>query len=108
MKNEVVDNKTRYVSRNEKDINALMNTVVYNEGEAYRLYNDYAIGVGFSIRRGTTRYHVGIRDISQKEYYCSNEGFSKKVKLCETRYRNRFETKIGCPAMVHFTIVDGM
>ncbi|KAF2324468.1 hypothetical protein GH714_014577 [Hevea brasiliensis] len=85
-----------------------MNTVVCNEGETYKLYNDYAIGVGFSIRRGTTRYHVGTRDISQKEYYCSSEGFSKEVKLCETRYRNRFETRTGCQAMVRFTIVDGM
>ncbi|KAF2308068.1 hypothetical protein GH714_034859 [Hevea brasiliensis] len=99
LKNMDVDNETPYISRSEKDINALMNTVVCNEGEAYKLYNDYAIGVGFSIRRGTTRYHVGTRDISQKEYYCSSEGFSKEVKLCETRYRNRFETRTGCQAM---------
>ncbi|KAF2285980.1 hypothetical protein GH714_009338 [Hevea brasiliensis] len=108
LKNMDVDNETPYVSRSEKDINALMNTVVCNEGEAYKLYNDYAIGVGFSIKRGTTRYHVGTRDISQKEYYCSSEGFSKEVKLCETRYHNRFETRTGCQAMVRFTIVDGM
>ncbi|KAF2318813.1 hypothetical protein GH714_010909 [Hevea brasiliensis] len=79
LKNMDVDNETPYISRSEKDINALMNTVVCNEGEAYKLYNDYAIGVGFSIRRGTIRYHVGTRDISQKEYYCSSEDHNHEL-----------------------------
>ena len=41
-----------------------MNIVVTNEGEAYKLYNEYAMRIRFSVRKATTRYHVGTKNIA--------------------------------------------
>ena len=34
-----------------QDVENLLRMVVYSEEEAYKLYNDYAIRIGFSVRK---------------------------------------------------------
>ena len=39
-----------------QDVENLLGMVVHNEEESYRLYNDYAIQIGFSVRKEKLRY----------------------------------------------------
>ena len=39
-----------------QDVENLLGMVVHNEEESYRLYNDYAIRIGFSVRKEKLRY----------------------------------------------------
>ncbi|KAK9993678.1 hypothetical protein SO802_023381 [Lithocarpus litseifolius] len=39
-----------------QNVENLLGMVVHNEEEAYKLYNDYAIRIGFSVRKEKLRY----------------------------------------------------
>ena len=56
-----------------QDVEKLLGMVVHSEEEAYKLYNDYAIRIGFSVQKEKLKYEKnGVR---QREYVCSKEGF---------------------------------
>lgn len=44
-----------FISRFQSDSENLMGRVANSEEETYKLYNDYAIKIGFSIRRSKAR-----------------------------------------------------
>ena len=57
--------------------------VVNCEKEAYKLYNEYAIQIGFCIRKNKIIYSKnGVR---QRGYVCSKEGFPRDKNPCEIK-----------------------
>ncbi|KAM3699648.1 hypothetical protein ACJW31_05G041700 [Castanea mollissima] len=63
--------------------------VVNSEEEAYKLYNKYAMQIGFSIRKN-------------KIIYSKND-----KNPCEIKKVNKLETRTGCKASIKFTIENG-
>ena len=53
-----------FVARLEDSDENLLNKVVHKADEAYVLYNDYALRMGFSIRKGKPRYYNGTKNIN--------------------------------------------
>ena len=61
--------------------------VVNYEKEAYKLYNEYAMQIGFSIKKNKIIYSKnGVR---QREYVCSKEGFPQDKNPCEIKNTTR-------------------
>ena len=80
--------------------------MVHSEEEAYKLYNDYAIRIGFSVRKEKLRYvKNGVR---QREYVCSKEGFPRDDgdHLDDKKFK-RLQTRTGCEASIRFTVTNG-
>ncbi|KAK4589794.1 hypothetical protein RGQ29_020396 [Quercus rubra] len=79
--------------------------VVHSEEEAYKLYNDYAIRIGFSVRKEKLRYTKnGVR---QREYVCSKEGFPRDGDHLDDKKFKRLQTRTGCEASIQFTVTNG-
>jgi hypothetical protein len=72
---ERIEEDCMFVARQEHGDDNLLDKVVNSEDEAYALYNDYALRTGFSIRKGKPRYFSGSKNIRQREFLCSKEGF---------------------------------
>ncbi|KAK4592468.1 hypothetical protein RGQ29_016852 [Quercus rubra] len=62
----------------------------------------------FSIRKGKPRYCNGTKNIKQREFLCSKEGFKLDEDFCKDKYSKRLETRIGCKAFVRFTVENGV
>ncbi|KAL4642309.1 hypothetical protein ACB092_02G006700 [Castanea dentata] len=58
--------------------------VVHNEDEAYKLYNDYAIRMGFSIRKNKLR--------------CSKEGFPQDSDRLDDKKFKKLQIRTSCEA----------
>ena len=69
-------NDNLFVRRSDidNDNDDLMGMVVNGEEEAYQLYNEYAMKIGFSVRKAQGKYHTDAKEICQKEYLCSRQG----------------------------------
>ncbi|XP_050263954.1 protein FAR1-RELATED SEQUENCE 5-like [Quercus robur] len=52
----MADQDIRVNEEGIEDIETLLGMVVHSEDEAYKLYNDYAIRIGFSVRKEKIRY----------------------------------------------------
>ena len=79
--------------------------VVHNKDEAYKLYNNYAIRIGFSIRKEKPKYSKdGVR---KREYVCSKKGFPRDSDHLDDKKFNKLQTKTGCEASILFTVTDG-
>ena len=88
-----------------QDVENLLGTVVCSEEEAYKLYNDYAIRIGFSIRKEKLRYAKnGVR---QREYVCSKEGFPRDGDHLDDKKFKRLQTRTGYEASIRFTVTNG-
>lgn len=78
-----------FVARQEKSDDNLLNKVVCSEEEAYALYNNYALRIGFNIQKGKPRYYSGSKNIRQREFLC----FKVDEDPCEEKKLNRLETR---------------
>jgi hypothetical protein len=78
----VIDIESRDIGNNNED---LLGMIVYNEDEAYKLYNDYATRTGFSIWKQKIRY-LKDKVIRQRDYVCSKEGFQRDSSSCEANF----------------------
>ena len=88
-----------------QDVENLLGIVVCSEEGAYKLYNDYAIQIGFSVRKEKLRYAKnGVR---QREYVCSKEGFPRDGDRLDDKKFKRLQTRIGCKASIRFTVTNG-
>uniref|UniRef100_A0A7N2KUU4 FAR1 domain-containing protein n=1 Tax=Quercus lobata TaxID=97700 RepID=A0A7N2KUU4_QUELO len=101
---EEIEGDCMFVARLENSDENLLNKVVHNADEAYALYNDYALRMGFSIRKGKPIYYNGMKNIKQCEFLCSKEGFKLDEDFCKEKYSKRVETRTGCKAFVRFTV----
>ena len=63
---EETEGDCMFVARLENSDENLFNKVVLNADEAYALYNNYALRMGFSIRKGKPRYCNGMKNIKQQ------------------------------------------
>ena len=72
---ERIEEDYMFVTRQEHGDDNLLDTVVNSEDEAYALYNDYALRIGFSIPKGKPRYLSGSKNVRQQEFLCSKKGF---------------------------------
>ena len=61
---EEIKGDCMFVARLEDSDENLLNKVVHKADEAYVLYNDYALRMGFSIRKGKLRYYNGTKNIN--------------------------------------------
>ena len=105
---EETEGDCMFVARLENSDENLFNKVVHNADEAYALYNNYALRMGFSIRKGKPRYCNGTKNIKQREFLCSKEGFKLDEDFCKDKYSKRLETRTGCKAFVRFTVENGV
>ena len=80
--------------------------MVHNADGAYTLYNDHVLQMNFSIRKA--RYYNGTKNIKQREFLCSKEGFKLDEDFCKEKYSKRLETRIGCKTFVHLTVENGV
>ncbi|KAK9268942.1 hypothetical protein L1049_000708 [Liquidambar formosana] len=85
----------------------VIGTKVHGEDEAYSLYNDYAVRVGFSVRKGSCRYDRS-GALRQRTYMCSKQGFYLDANPYETKNLNKLEARTGCNASIRFTVEDGV
>ncbi|XP_059669506.1 protein FAR1-RELATED SEQUENCE 5-like [Cornus florida] len=95
--------------RNENgDFNVLkIGMEVSSEDEAYRLYCEYALKKGFSVRKGNYRHGSG-GVIRQREYLCA---FSRQYRYgdpSDLKKVRRLVTRMGCKASIRFSIINGM
>ncbi|KAL7194693.1 hypothetical protein ACSBR1_035014 [Camellia fascicularis] len=97
-----------FVARQENSDDNLLDKVVCAKEEAYALYNIYALRMGFSIRKGKPRYYSGSKNIKQREFVCSKEGFKVDEDPCEEKKLNRLETRTGCKAFVRLIVEGGI
>jgi hypothetical protein len=83
--------------------------VIYSADEAYTLYNDYALRIGFSIRKGKSRYHASSRTLRLCDFLFSKEGFKLDEDNCEGKKKMKsLETIVGYKAFIRFTIENGI
>ena len=92
------------VEQLENSDDNLLDKVAYTEVEAYNLYNNYALQIGFSIRKGKPRYFNGTKNVRQREFLCSKEGFKVDEDPCEEKNWKKLETRTGCKAFIRFTV----
>ncbi|XP_028060781.1 protein FAR1-RELATED SEQUENCE 5-like [Camellia sinensis] len=97
-----------FVARQENSDDSLLDKVVCSEDEEYALYNNYALRMGFSIRKGKPRYYSGSKNIRQHQFLCSKEGFKVDEDPCEKKKLNRLETRTGCKAFIRLIVEDGI
>ena len=88
---EEIEGDCMFVARLENGDENLLNKVVHNADEAHALYNDYALQMSFSIRKGKPRYCNGTKNIEQCEFLCSKEGFKLDKDFCKEKYSKRLE-----------------
>ena len=105
---EEIEGDCMFVARLENSDENLLNKVVHNVDEAYALYNDYALRMGFSIRKGKPRYYNGTKNIKQREFLCFKKGFKLDEDFCKEKYSKRLETRTGCKAFIRFTVENGV
>ena len=74
------------------------------EKEAYKLYNEYAMQIGFCIRKNKIIYSKnGVR---QREYVCSKEGFSRDRDHLDDKKFKRLKIRTSCEASIRFTVTE--
>ena len=99
---EEIEGDYMFVARLENSDENLLNKVVHSADETYALYNDFALRKCFSIQKGKPGYYNGTKNIKQREFLCSKEGFKLDEDFCKEKYSKRLETRIGCKAFVRF------
>ncbi|KAL8472569.1 hypothetical protein ACS0TY_029683 [Phlomoides rotata] len=110
---ERIANKNDIVTKEISDV--LTNTILVEEDvsgcliglrrktveDMYKLYCSHARALGFSVRKGTTRYNTSGK-LAEKYFYCSSSGHRE----CKQYVPNDKETKIvhitrtGCKALI--------
>ncbi|KAF2296696.1 hypothetical protein GH714_001308 [Hevea brasiliensis] len=104
-KNDIVKiDEDLFIKRQVSNDDNLLGRVVSNEEEAFALYNNYALGIGFSVRKGKVRYSAGSKNVKQREYVCSKQGFKLDDISSENKMVNRLDTRTGCAAFIRFTV----
>ncbi|KAF7144614.1 hypothetical protein RHSIM_Rhsim04G0143500 [Rhododendron simsii] len=82
--------------------------VVNSEDQAYNLYNRYALGTGFSIRREKYICKSGTKEIKGRVFICSKEGKFENLLPYEQRKTHRLDTRTECKASITFDVSDDM
>ena len=93
-----------FVERLENSDDNLLDKVAYTEDEAYNLYNNYALQIGFSIRKGKPRYFNGTNNVRQREFLCSEGGFKIDEDPYEEKNWKKLETRTSCKAFTCFIV----
>lgn len=86
------------------DDDDLYGMVVNSPEEAYKLYNQYAIRLGFSIRKTQRRSINNV--LRQVNFACSKEGFRVESDPSEVKKTDRLDTRTGCLARIRFSLQD--
>ncbi|XP_078154447.1 protein FAR1-RELATED SEQUENCE 9-like [Carex rostrata] len=94
-------NKLQVVMSSKELSEELLGQVVYSEEEAYKLYCEYGLRMGFSIRKGKQYYFTGTKNIRTKDYYCSKEGSRDEDPDADP---SRPDARTNCKAMIRFRV----
>jgi FAR1 DNA-binding domain/MULE transposase domain len=94
-------NKLPVVMSSKELSEELLGQVVCSEEEAYKLYCEYGLRMGFSIRKGKQYYFTGTKNIRTKDYYCSKEGSRDEDPDADP---SRPDARTNCKAMIRFRV----
>ena len=83
----------------------MLGMVVHSKDEAYKLYNDYAIRIGFSVQKQKLRYAKNV--VRQRDYVCSKEGFPRDSDNLDDKKFKKLQTSTGCEASIRFIVTNG-
>nr|XP_011463236.1 PREDICTED: protein FAR1-RELATED SEQUENCE 5-like isoform X1 [Fragaria vesca subsp. vesca] len=92
------------VNRQASNDENLFGVTVNSEEEAYNLYCEYGVRIGFSVRIDKRRKTNNV--VRQVNYCCSKEGFKLDSDPSEVNKTHRLETRIGCPAKIRFGLQE--
>ncbi|KAK1262793.1 Protein FAR-RED IMPAIRED RESPONSE 1 [Acorus gramineus] len=77
-------------------------------GEAESFYVQYARVGGFGVRKSSTKYRKGSKEIYRRVIVCAKEGFKDTSQdNNKVRIRNRGHIRVGCKARIKFLKEDG-
>ncbi|KAL4596109.1 hypothetical protein ACB092_12G140700 [Castanea dentata] len=79
--------------------------VVHSEAKAYKLYNEYAIQIGFSVQKEKLRYAKNV--VRQQDYVCSKEGFPQDSDNLDDKKFKKLQTGTSCEASIRFVVTNG-
>ncbi|KAI5664948.1 hypothetical protein M9H77_24271 [Catharanthus roseus] len=80
---------------------SLVGSIVSSEKDAFKLYNDHAFRLEFSVRKGNQKFKAGYKTKYLKHFYCYKQGMKcNKGKGEKTYTKVNFRT--GCKAMIEF------
>ena len=83
----------------------MLGMVVHSKDEAYKLYNDYAIRIGFSVQKKKLRYAKNV--VRQRDNVCSKEGFPRDSDNLDDKKFKKLQTSTGCEASIRFIVTNG-
>ncbi|XP_061358148.1 protein FAR1-RELATED SEQUENCE 5-like [Gastrolobium bilobum] len=78
--------------------------------EAYGIYNDYAQGKGFGIRKHYTSRNMKTQQIYRWNYVCSKQGVKRQndKRVGVHNVKRRRDSRTNCSAMLQIKLVDGL
>ena len=76
--------------------------VVHSKDEAYKLYNDYTIWIGFSVQKQKLKYAKNV--VRQQDYVCSKEGFPQYSDNLDDKKFKKLQTSTSCEASIQFIV----
>ncbi|KAI5656934.1 hypothetical protein M9H77_25727 [Catharanthus roseus] len=68
---------------------SLVGIIVSSEKDAFKLYNDHAFRMGFSIRKENQKFRIGCNTKYMKQFYCY-----KRRKKCDKRKEEKAYTEV--------------
>lgn len=83
-----------------------LNMTFSGEEEAQKYYEEYAMKMGFKVRRGKGQLSSN-GSLRKKTFLCTKEGLRSKKPLTDMKKYTRKETRTGCKAMIQFSIENG-
>lgn len=72
------------------------------------MYNRYAFDMRFSIQRDDLSYKRGTKEVIQRTFLCSKEGFREFSDHSEEKKCNRLDSRCGYRARVIFKVENGV
>ncbi|KAI5659331.1 hypothetical protein M9H77_28124 [Catharanthus roseus] len=84
---------------------SLVGSVVSSEEDAFKLYNNHAFRLGFSVLKGNQKFKVGCKTQYLKQFYCYKQGMKSNKGKGEKAY-TKVHFHIGCKAMIEFQLND--
>nr|XP_011459808.1 PREDICTED: protein FAR1-RELATED SEQUENCE 5-like [Fragaria vesca subsp. vesca] len=99
-----LDGHPMVVNRQDNTEENLYGVIVNSEEEAYDLYFEYGVRIGFSIWIDQKRKINNV--VRQVNYCCSKEGFKLDSDPSEENQTYRLDTRTGCPTKIRFGLQD--
>ncbi|KAI5682464.1 hypothetical protein M9H77_03692 [Catharanthus roseus] len=84
---------------------SLVGSVFSSEEDAFKLYNDHAFRLGFSVRKGNRKFKAGYKTKYLKLFYRYKQGMKFDKGKMENAY-TKVDFHTGCKTMIEFQLND--